>query len=278
MTPVFFGLHSKHVWPGWRPLCVWKCEECPARVSTIDLGTFGVVQVKLWSKNVEKSWNIQFYCCSLIIYRIWIPWKCVEFPARVDKIELGSFWVLAVKLWSENVQKTPKMQFYRSSRIIYEIWIHSKNEELAPRVDKIGLGWFGVIPMKLWSENVEKTQKTNFPVVLLLFMIFWIFGKNREKISRGYKSGLGWFGVISVKLWSENVEKSRKDNFTVVLLLFMKIWIFGKFGENFIRVDKIGLGWFGVVPEKLWSIYWKNHTFTAKCLCSRIIYDSGSGF
>ena len=84
--------------------------------------------------------------------------------------------------------------------------------------------------------------------------------------------------VISVKLWSENVEKSRKDNFTVVLLLFMKIWIFGKFGENFIRVDKIGLGWFGVVPEKLWSIYWKNHTFTAISLCSRIIYDSGPGF
>ena len=84
--------------------------------------------------------------------------KGVEFPARVDKIELGSFWVLAVKLWSENVQKTPKMQFYCSSRIIYEIWIHSKNEELAVRVDKIGLGWFGVIPVKLWSENVEKTQ------------------------------------------------------------------------------------------------------------------------
>ena len=217
-------MQSKYVWLGWNPLCVWKC---PARVSTIDLGTFGVIQVKLWSKNVEKSWNIQFYCCSLIIYGIWIPWKCVEFPARVDKIELGSFWVLAVKLWYENVQKTPKMQFYCSSRIIYEIWIHSKNDELAARVDKIGLGWFGVIPMKLWSENVEKTQKTNFPVVLLLFMIFWIFGKNREKISRGYKSGLGWFGVF---------------------------------------------------PEKLWSIYWKKHTFTAISLCSRIIYDSGPGF
>ena len=99
----------------------------------------------------------------------------MEFPARVDKIDLGSFWVLAVKLWSENVQKKQKMQFYRSSRIIYEIWIHSKNEELAARVDKIGLGWFGVIPVKLWSENVEKTQKDNFTVVILLFMKILIF-------------------------------------------------------------------------------------------------------
>ena len=53
---------------------------------------------------------------------------------------------------------------------------------------------------------------------------------------------------------------------------------FWKICRIFFRVDKIGLGWFGVVPEKLWSIYWKNHTFTAKCLCSRIIYDSGPGF
>ena len=88
------------------------------------------------------------------------------------------------------VRKTPKMQFYRSSRIIYEIWIHSKNEELAARVDKIGLGWFGVIPVKLWSENVEKSQKDNFTVVLLLFMKIWIFEKFGEFFSESIK--LDW--------------------------------------------------------------------------------------
>ena len=87
----------------WSPLYVWECEECPARVSIIDVGTFGVVQVKLWTKNVEKSWKIQFYCCSLIIYKIWIPWKCVKFPPRVDRIGLSSFWVLPVELWPKNV-------------------------------------------------------------------------------------------------------------------------------------------------------------------------------
>ena len=130
-----------------------------------------------------------------------------------------------------------------------------------------------VMVRKRWKNT--KNQFYSSSPIIYDFLNLW---KNREKNSRGYKSGLGWFGIVPVKLWSENVEKSRKDNFTVVLLLFMKIRIFEKFGEKIFRVDKIGLGWFGVVPEKLWSIYWKNHTFTAKCLCSRIIYDSGPGF
>ena len=41
-----------------------KCEECPARVSTIDLGTFGVVQVKLWSENVE---NHEIYNFTVVL-------------------------------------------------------------------------------------------------------------------------------------------------------------------------------------------------------------------
>ena len=105
------------------------------------------------------------------------------------------------------------MQFYRSSRIIYEIWIHSKNEELAARVDKIGLGWFGVIPVKLWSENVEKTQKTNFTVVLLLFMIFWFLEKNEKKILEAIK--VDW-GDSELFRWSYGPKTLKNHENTIL--------------------------------------------------------------
>ena len=103
---------------------------------------------------------MQFYCSSRIIFEFWIPSQHEENSPRVDKI--GSEWFegIPVKLWFKNVEKTWKMQFYSSSRIIYEIWIPPKIEEFSARVDKIGLGWFGVIPVKLWSENVEKNENT----------------------------------------------------------------------------------------------------------------------
>ena len=55
----------------------------------------------------------------------------------------------------------------------------------------------------------------------------------------------------------------------------MEFIIIGKCRENLARVDKIDLGWFGIILEKL---YRKNHMFTAIYCSSRIIYESGPGF
>ena len=131
-----------------------------------------------------------------------------------------------------------------------------------------------VMVRKCWKNT--KSQFYSSSPIIYEFFNFW---KIYQKKSRAYKSGLGWFGVSSVKLWSENVEKSRKDNFTVVLLLFMKIWIFEKFWDFF--SESIKLDWgdselfrrsYGRFTGK------KTHTFTAIYLCSRIIYDSGPDF
>ena len=92
------------------------------------------------------------------------------------------------------------MQFYCSSHIIFEIWIPSQREENSARVDKIGPGSFEGILVKLWSKMSKKREKCNFTVILTLFTNFEIPPIIEEYSVRIDKSGLGWFGVIPVKL------------------------------------------------------------------------------
>ncbi len=126
--------------------------------------------------------------------------------------------------------KTPKTYFYCNSRIIFEIWIPSQCEENSARVDKIGSGSFEGILVKLWSKMSKKREKCNFTVILTLFTNFEIPPIIEEYSARIDKIGLGWFGVIPVKLWSRNVPKNTKMRFYCSsriiygILNFYKIW------------------------------------------------------
>ena len=157
-----FGRPSKSVWPGWCRLYVWKCEECPAWVCIIGLETFGVVPVMLWSENVEKSWKIQFYCCSRIIYSIWIQWKCVEFSARVDKIGLGSFWLLPMELWSKNGQKHQKRNFTVILALFLKFEFHHNVRKIQPESIKLVRGHLQVF----WWSYGPKCPKNAKNVIL----------------------------------------------------------------------------------------------------------------
>ena len=80
--------------------------------------------------------------------------------------------------------------------------------------------------VKLWSKMSKKREKCNFTVILTLFTNFEIPPIIEEYSARIDKIGLRWFGVIPVKLWSRNVSKTRKRDFTGVLALFTKFRYF----------------------------------------------------
>ena len=167
-------------------------------------------------------------------------------------------WVLSeFFLWSygpKTLKNTQKCNFTVILALFSKFELHYNMRKIQSESMKLVRGDLEVFRWSYGPETSKKHEKCDFTVVLALFTKFDSFQKLRNFQPESIKFIWDDSELFRWSYGPETFQKTRKCDFTVVLALFTDFWIFAKFGEFLARADKIGLGGFGVIPEKLWSI------------------------